>query len=93
MTRPLNDYKRNREKVRNGIREAGKWIQENADQIVNDVEGLTGMDIWIRYDAEDLVPEISVDAKYLSREVIRAMYEEKNDGSESDMEKKDPGSL
>ena len=83
-----------RENLRNSIREAGKWIQENADQLIPDVELLKDMNIWIRFDSADGVPEINVEHTWYSDEMVQAMFkEEEDDGSKGDMEKKDPGSL
>lgn len=92
MARTNNDNFRRR--LRNSIREAGKWIQENADQMVPDVKLLKDMGIWIRFDSADGVPEINVEHTWYSDEIVQAMFKkEEDDGSESDMEKKDPGSL
>jgi len=82
-----------RRKLRESIREAGKWVQENADQIVNDAELLTGLDIWIRYSAGEVCPEISVNATYIGRGVVEAMNREENDGEETDMETEDQGRM
>ena len=83
-----------RDNLRNSIREAGTWFQENADQLIPDVELLKDMNIWIRFDSADGVPEINVEHTWYSNEMVKAMFrEKKDDGSESDMEKKDPGSL
>lgn len=80
--------------MRDSIREAGKWIQENADQLIPDVDRLKDMQIWVRFDSADGMPEINVEHTWYSDEMVQAMFKEKeNDGSESDVEKKDPGSL
>lgn len=91
MARMKPDLK---ERLRDSIREAGKWIQENADQLVPETRMMRDMNIWIRFNSEDEPPEINVEHTWYSDGMIRALFGEgKDDGSEGDMEKKDPGSL
>lgn len=81
-------------RLRDSIREAGKWIQENADQLVPETRMMRDMNIWIRFNSEDEPPEINVEHTWYSEGMIRALFGGgKDDGGEGDMEKKDPGSL
>lgn len=91
MARMKPDLK---ERLRDSIREAGKWIQENADQLVPETRMMRDMNIWIRFNSVDEPPEINVESTWYSDGMIRALFGEgKDDGSKGDMEKKDPGSL
>lgn len=91
MARTKPDLK---ERLRDSIREAGKWIQENADQLVPETRMMRDMNIWIRFNSEDEPPEINVEHTWYSEGMIRALFGGgKEDGGEGDMEKKDPGSL
>ena len=69
-------------KVQNNTRAAGLWIQDHADEIVPEVDGLRSYTIRFDFDSVDGIPEISIDADYTSKDMIEAFFpgEEGADG-------------
>lgn len=63
-----------RRKLRDCTRAAGLWIQDHADEIVPEVDGLRSYTIRFDFDSVDGIPEISIDADYTSMDMIKALY-------------------
>lgn len=53
------------------IRETGKWISENAEAIVPDVEYLKGLTIRVSFDPEE-IPVVNIDYDAISLEAASA---------------------
>lgn len=69
-------------KLRDCIRAAGLWIQDHADEIVPEVDGLRSYTIRFDFDSVDGFPEINIDADYTSMDMIKALHP--GDGPDGD---------
>ena len=58
------------------VKAGGCEIINRAEDIVGDIESLTDLDIWLRFDVES-IPVIEVTKCHHSREMMRALLEEK----------------
>ena len=65
-----------KEKLIQLVKAGGCEIINRAEDIVGDVESLTDLDIWLRFDVES-IPVIEVTKRHQSREMMRALLEEK----------------
>ena len=64
-----NEY---RDKLRAQIREFGKWLDQNADDIVMNVDGSTGIDIDCSFGGDNYAPEISIWSRFIDLNMIEA---------------------
>ena len=57
------------------LRAAAKELDERAEEMIGDVRGVTGVDIWIRL-RPDSIPEIQVSKDYTTQRQIRNYLDE-----------------
>lgn len=62
-----NEY---RDNLRAQIREFGKWLDQNADDIVMNVDGSTGIDIDCSFGGDNYMPEISIWSRFIDLEMV-----------------------
>ena len=64
-----------RKRLRNAISECGKWIHDNAEELVPEIDGLYSLKISVTFDSENAqIPTIMVEPEYVSRAMIEAMF-------------------
>lgn len=64
-----------RKRLRNAISECGKWIHDNAEDLVPEIDGLCSLKISVKFDSENAqIPTITVEPEYVSRAMIEAMF-------------------
>lgn len=74
-----------RKNLRNAISECGKWIHDNAEDLVPEIDGLCSLKISVTFDSENVqIPTIKVEPEYVSMAMIEAMFPHEK----RDMEKK-----
>ena len=61
-----------RDNLREQIREFGKWLDRNANDIVMSIDGIAGIDIDCSFGGDNFVPEISIRSRYISVDMIEA---------------------
>lgn len=79
-----------RKNLRNAISESGKWIHDNAEDLVPEIDGLCSLKISVTFDSENAqIPTIRVEPEYVSRAMVEAMFPHEK----RDMEKKNQAGL
>lgn len=64
-----------KEKLIRLVKAAGCEIINRAEDLVGDVDRLTDLDIWVRFDVQS-IPVIEVTKRHQSQEMLRVMLEE-----------------
>lgn len=67
MTKPF------RENLANSIREVGRWVTENADDIAGTTELRTYLRIVISYDWGEQIPGIAIERGHVCKEAVKAL--------------------
>ena len=64
-----------RKSLRDAISEGGKWIHENAEELVPDIDGLVSLKVTMEFDSETAqIPTIKVEPEYVTMTMIEAMF-------------------
>lgn len=64
-----------RKSLRDAISEGGKWIHENAVELVPDIDGLVSLKVTMEFDSETAqIPTIKVEPEYVTTTMIEAMF-------------------
>jgi hypothetical protein len=71
-----------RDKIAKSLKEVGKWIENNANELATGIEGRVSMDIWIRYKLDvldEITPSVSVTYDYIAKKAVEEMMMREQD--------------
>lgn len=68
-----------REQMVEMVKSAGREVERRAEDLVGDMDGMTDMDIWLRFSLDEL-PKIDVSRSYVSKESFNVLLEQTKRG-------------